>query len=173
MGCASTSRLLSPRSTESEMGWFTGKRARIWCSSSTLVTSRSFTATIKSPTCRPERSAGPPGSKAATSMARSESKSNSPHEPTLDRRYGRGDSQKRPADFPVGDQFADDPTRRVARHGKTETLGHVDHGGVDADHTAAAVDNGPPLLPGFKGAVCWMTLSISRPCCERMLRPAR
>ena len=32
--------------------------------------------------------------------------------------------------------------------------------------------SGPPLLPGFSGAVCWMMLSISRPSCERMLRPS-
>ena len=150
LGCASNSRLLSPRSTESEMGWFTGKRARIWCSSSTLVTSRSFTATIKSPTCRPERSAGPPGSKAATSMARIGEQIEFAHEPTLDRRYGRRDSQKRPADFPVGDQFADDPTGRVSRHGKTETLRHINHGGVDADHAAAAVDQWSAAVAGVQ-----------------------
>ena len=34
-----------------------------------------------------------------------------------------------------------------------------------------ASSSGPPELPGFSGAVCWMTLSISRPCTPRSERP--
>ena len=34
-----------------------------------------------------------------------------------------------------------------------------------------ASSSGPPELPGFSGAVCWMTLSISRPCTLRSARP--
>ena len=36
---------------------------------------------------------------------------------------------------------------------------------------AAESSNGPPELPGFSGAVCWMTLSISRPLRARKPRP--
>jgi hypothetical protein len=31
--------------------------------------------------------------------------------------------------------------------------------------------SGPPELPGFSGAVCWMTLSIRRPFWPRSERP--
>jgi hypothetical protein len=34
-----------------------------------------------------------------------------------------------------------------------------------------ASSSGPPELPGFSGAVCWITLSIRRPCTPRNDRP--
>ena len=46
---------------------------------------------------------------------------------------------------------------------KPQPLGHRDDGRIDADYPPRESNSGPPELPGFSGAVCWMMFSISLP----------
>ena len=71
----------------------------------------------------------------------------------------------------MANQLGHDPLSRGRRDGESQPWARATMAMFTPTTRPRESNSGPPELPGFNGAVCWTTFSISRPPSPRIARP--
>ena len=121
--------------------------------SSTLATGLSSTPTTMSPTCEPDRVAGPALVEARDLDAARVREAELARHVARDGSVLTGDAQPAAAYATARHQLADDPLRGVDGDAEADALGAQDDGRVDADDAAARVDERPARVARVEGDV--------------------